>query len=157
MAEFLKDIHIIDLTRSVVDEEKSDKTKGRLVFKSKVYITNADYRDAQSRPHHKLEWANNHPDGYGVQTYELMGYDFVTKDDPYYPDGAKLNAEGHYVFKDVVLMKCDFTAWLKRRARDIEKSERASQRMQKAFVDATVEDGTGKKLGFSTDQIKDML
>jgi hypothetical protein len=32
MAEFLKDIHIVDLNRSVIDEAKSDRKKGRLFF-----------------------------------------------------------------------------------------------------------------------------
>jgi len=157
MAEFLREIHIVDLNRSVIDEEKSDKEKGRLFFKKRVYVTDADYKDAQTRPPYKFEWANNEKEGYGVQTYQFMGYDFVTKDDPYYPEGAIRNAEGHYVFKDAILMKCDFTAWLKRRARDIDRSNKAPQRTRDAFVNSTIEDETGEKLGFSQDQLKDML
>jgi hypothetical protein len=157
MAEFLKDIHIVDLNRSVIDEGKSDRKKGRLFFKKRTYITDADYKDAQTRPRHKLEWANNEKEGYGVQTYQGMGYDFVTKDDPYYPDGANTDGEGHYVWKDVILMKCDFTAWLKRRARDMDRSNKAPQKARDAFVNSVRDDETGEKLGFTKDQLRDMI
>jgi hypothetical protein len=165
MTEFLKDIHIVDLNRSVIDKEKSNEKSKRLFFKKKVYITDADYRDAQTRPPYKFEWAaldkigHSEPDedSAGVQTYFGMGYDFVTKSDPYYAEGANLNAEGHYVFKDSILMKCDFGAWLKRRARDIDRSNKAPKRTQDAFVNSAVDDETGEKLGFSKDQLKDMV
>lgn len=165
MAEFLKDIHIVDLNRSEIDEEKSDKKKNRFVFKKRVYVTDAAYKDAQTRPPYKFEWAaldkigHSDPDGdsSGVQTYFGMGYDFVTKDDPYYPEGANRNSEGHYVFKDAILMKCDFGAWLRRRARDIDRSNKAPKKTRDAFVNSTIDDETGEKLGFSKDQLKDML
>jgi hypothetical protein len=157
MAEFLKDIHIVDLNRSVIDEAKSDRKKGRFFFKKRTYITDVDYKDAQTRPRHKLEWANNEKEGYGVQTYQGMGYDFVTKDDPYYPDGANIDGEGHYVFKDAILMKCDLTSWLKRRARDMDRSNKAPDRAKEAFLNSTRDDETGEKLGFTKDQLKDML
>jgi hypothetical protein len=165
MAEFLRDIHIVDLNRSVIDEEKSDTKRGRLFFKKKTYIVDATYKDAQTRPPHKLEWAALDRMGHsgeddnsaGVQTYFGMGYDFVTKNDPYYPEGATLNAEGHYVFMDAILMKCDFIAWLKRRARDMDKSNKAPQRAREAFVNSALDDETGEKLGFTKDQLKDMV
>jgi hypothetical protein len=157
MAEFLKDIHIVDLNRSVIDEAKSDRKKGRLFFEKRTYITDVDYKDAQTRPRHKLEWANNEKEGYGVQTYQGMGYEFVEFSDPYYPDGANVNAENHYVWKDAILMKCDLTSWLKRRARDIDRSNKAPERAREAFVNSARDDETGEKLGFTKDQLKDML
>ena len=165
MAEFLKDIHIVDLKRSVIDEGKSDRKKNRFFFKKRVYVADADYKDAQTRPAYKFEWAaldnmsRSDPaeDSAGVQTYFGMGYDFVTKDDPYYPEGAILDSEGHYVFKDAILMRCDFGAWLKRRARDIDRSNKAPKRTRDAFVNTTIDDETGEKLGFSKDQLKDMI
>ena len=168
MARFhglLKDIHIVDLNRSVIDEDKSDKKNRRLFFKKRVFVTDADYKDAQTRPPYKFEWAaldqigHSKPDedSSGVQSYFSMGYDFVTREDPYYPEGATRNAEGHWVFKDAILMKCDFGEWLKRRAVDIDRSNKASKRTRDAFINATVDDETHEKLGFSKDQLKDMV
>jgi hypothetical protein len=157
MAEFLSDIHVVDLNRSVIDEAKSDKKKGKLFFTKKTYVTDADYKDAQTRPRHHIEWANNDKDGNGISTYQLMGYDFVEFSDPYYPEGAGVNAENHYVFKDAILMKIDLIAWLKRRARDMDKSNKAPQRARDAFVNSVRDDETGEKLGFTEEQLKQMV
>lgn len=134
MADFLKDIKIVDLRRSVVNEEKSDRKKMRLVFDKKTYVVTADYKDAHVRPPYKFEWGAKDKDGYGVLTYQHMGYEFVTPEDDFWPEGAILDAENHYVFKDAILMKCPLDVWLKRRARDIDKSNRGPKAVKESFL-----------------------
>jgi hypothetical protein len=102
----LKKIKIVDLSRSELDEEKSDLYKGEHVFKKdasgkpKMHII--DWKK-KPLPRHKVKWGPHAGQDRLEWTYEL-GFKNVTKEDPYLALGIPLNAEGHYQAGDAVLM-----------------------------------------------------
>jgi len=53
------------------------------------------------------------------------GYEFVTKEDDVVPEGIHENAEGHYQYGDLVLMRCALEGFLARRKASRIRSDRS--------------------------------
>ena len=102
---------IIDVRKSEMDDAES-KRRGIPVFTKKVYYK---YRDNTGLAPWYFYWG---PKDDSTQLSWLMqteNYEFVTKDDPYIPEGLKLNAEKKWQLGDLVLMKCPLQEYVERR------------------------------------------
>jgi hypothetical protein len=120
MRKFLRHVKIVDLKHSQIDEEKSRPKDGVFFFKEKRYL---DYKDSAMRPHFKYKFHRSAP--YDISAAQSAGWDFVTLKDPVFPEGAILNAEKHWVFMDMVLMKVDLTTYLDYREEALDRSQNA--------------------------------
>lgn len=102
---------IIDVRKSEMDEESSKK-KGVPVFKKKTYY---QYRDNTGLAPWYFYWAPFKNDTVISMMISNENYEYVTKDDPYIPEGLRLNAERRYQLGDLVLMKCPLIEYVERR------------------------------------------
>ena len=140
----LTHIKMIDLTRSKLDTEKSDYEKGVYVFKKdakgKEIKHEIDLTDKSRLPAHKVQWVRNNPDMIKDWQYGL-GYSFVTKADPYLPLGATFGADGHWRFKDAVLMKVPIATYIERRLESIKIAEKQSMSNKVRAFDASCVEG----------------
>jgi len=130
---YLSEIKLVDMRHSVIDKDKSTPEKGLYAFKKKVYV---DYKTKAQRPPYFFTWVRYNPrdDFKDVRDYQVKwGYEYVTKDDPYWPEGLGPDAEGHYRYGDVVLMRCPLINELRKREQEIAISQRASVSKQKGF------------------------
>jgi hypothetical protein len=119
--------HIIDVKRSAFDKEKSDPAKGKFVWQKKVFVS---YKNPETRPKFRFVWAYwNGKNDWGVADYmnKWNGCSFVEPQDGYVPMGATLNADNHYVYKDVVLMKVPIEEYISQRKKEIMESEKRPQ------------------------------
>ncbi len=123
----LSDIKIIDLRHSVIDKEQSDPRKGKYVFTKKSYISYT--KDDSVRPPWKFSWNNDSPYAHQDWCNKWPGTEFVTVKDDYYPEGATLKADGHWYFKDAVLEKIPLLTYIQQRRKEIERSEKAPERI----------------------------
>jgi hypothetical protein len=122
----LRDIRIVDLKHSIWDKEKSEPKKGKYIFKKKVKI---NYFDKGKRP----EWwfylcrydSRNNYRELSEMRYTLDATPVTLGEDEYWPEGLVPNAEGHYVFGDLILVKYPLITYLKNRQRAQELSMRA--------------------------------
>jgi hypothetical protein len=140
---YLNEIQIVDLNNSLWDKEKSDPSKGEYEFTKKVYI---DYQTKVQRPNWYFTWVRNNPrDGYkDVRDYQVKWkFTYVTKDDPYWPEGLSPDVNGQYTYGDVVLMKCPLIEELKRRKLSKDMSDGQAMSGIKAFDKAADEAGAG--------------
>jgi len=117
----LHDIKIIDVKRSEFDKEKSDPAKGKFVWKKKVFIS---YKSPETRPHFKFSWNRNHEWAIADWQNKWPGCSFVEPQDNYVPIGLTPNADNHYTFKDVVLMKIPIEEYVNQRKAEIMESEK---------------------------------
>ena len=129
----LREVKLVDLRRSKV-KKGSDPKKGLYKFEpgGKVYVS---WKDPSIRPPHYVKWNRNTP--FDVESWKIKwNYSYVTIEDPYWPEGIKPNEEGHYVYQtDMVLMKCPLEDYVKKRTKEIEKSELASRAKRREFED----------------------
>ena len=108
----LKDFPFIDRKTSKLDEKRSNPEKG-------IYICNAgdevkyNLRDPKTGKHSDwwFRWAENSPKRISI-LMSTKGYDFVHKTDDIVPLGMPTDAEGHYIFGDLVLMKRPLESYL---------------------------------------------
>lgn len=142
MADTLKDVKIIDMERSVIDEERSEPENGLYFFKEKVEITDKSYKDASLCPPDVLKWGTMTPDGRQIRKWRLVfHYDFVVhKEDPYYAEGAELDSEGHWIFGDAILMKCPLDIHMQRKLGDMKKAEDNLKAKGRQFRTAVAKD-----------------
>lgn len=136
MMRFLRGVKVVDLKRSILDRGKSDPEHGIYVFKEKRYVT---YRDDSARPPVKLKWIRNAP--YEISGALADGWEFVTIADPYFPEGAILNSEHKWQFKDMVWMKLHLEAYLDARQEAVDRSNRAAKSRQDKFDQHVIRTG----------------
>lgn len=143
---------VVDLKRSDWDPAKSDRAKGVYSFKTKVYIKLSDYNDEVARPDHVLKWIGFEDDETSA-SYKLYrqkyGAEPVTTEDPYFPELADIDAEGHYRYMDTILVKIPLVVWLRKRVEDMERSKKSTH----AVVDAEFSSQT-KAAGLDIDITK---
>jgi len=142
MADTLRDIDIIDMNRSIVDEERSEPENGLYFFKEKVSITDKSYKDAATCPDDVLKWGVMTEDGRQIRKWRLVyNFDFVVhKEDPYYPEGAELDGEGHWIFGDAILMKCPLELHMQRKQKDLKTAEDSKKAAGRQFRSAVAKD-----------------
>ncbi len=147
MPQFLSEVKIIDLNRSIVDEKKSSELVGKhgrkesdFEFKKKVYASK-EYSNTTTRPRISntpvyFAWNRNHPRE--IQKWSSMcKFKVVTVNDPFFPEGIAPNAEGRYIFSDdMVLMQCPLLEWVLKRKRDVARSDKAARARMQEFEDS---------------------
>jgi hypothetical protein len=127
----LSDCKIVDLNRSKWNKEKSDPKKNRYVFDEKRYMTGT----SQAEDNVFFSWCLYVPkSGDGLLMFEdwrMNGWEPVIQGvDPYVVEGASVNVDHYWQFKDVVLMRCKFEDEVKR----AEDRDKASRRGAKAAL-----------------------
>lgn len=138
MPETLQDVKIVDLNRSELDKEKSDINKNKYVFKKKVYVKHPDdYLKAETRHPYFFHWGRQTADGREIESWRIKwNYDFLTKEDPYWPEGVPRNAEEHYQWGDAVLMKIPIRDFIAKRKREMKKANIAPVAKMREFKDS---------------------
>lgn len=110
--------------KEFADSLKEWNRTGKFRFKKKVYT---DYKNRANRPKDYLQWNrySAHNDFMEVRDWEAQwGYELVKAvNDPYWPEGLKPNAEGHFRYGDCILMKIPFLNYLMKRVESISRSE----------------------------------
>jgi hypothetical protein len=145
----LNDIKYVDLKASDWDKDASDREKGSYFFKKKVYI---DYQSVRApRPMWVFKWVYNSP--YAIEDWKQkwLGAELVsTTNDDYWPEGASIE-NGHYVYKDVILMKIPLAAYIDQRRKEMGVANTASDAIQRGF---SAECGP---MGLSKEEIESLL
>jgi hypothetical protein len=121
----LGQIKLVDLKRSQIDEEKSDPKKNKYFFKKKVHTKYPFADDAYA---YKWNTIDETPNRISPEEEWKILYNFdyvVAGQDSVWPEGAKLDANNHYVFGDAILMKCRIEDYLAKRKKEVAKSEKA--------------------------------
>lgn len=114
----LGEIRIVNLRDSVWDKEASKPDKGEYVFQSKRYVPyDISKCGSEPMPEHFITWERyeNRSSYREISQAKASGFSYVVVGDPYWPEGVAPDAEGKYVYGDVVLMKCPIVAELQRR------------------------------------------
>ncbi len=128
----LHEIKIVDMAKSTIDPKLSNPDKGKYVFLKKVFT-----ESLHSSEHTHFTWCRYEPrNGYReLREYEVkFGYTPVTnKVDQYYPEGMTPNAEGHYVYGDLILVKCPLIDHLETLDRNEKFARGAKDAKMKAF------------------------
>lgn len=130
-------VEFIDLKKSVIDEEKSNKKKGVYLFKKKVLY------DRNDNPKYAYKWVQTRADNIQRWTYAYQA-EFVKAGEEIYPAPLSTNADGNYQLPggDLVLMRIPIDVWLDKKMQAVKKSDKASRQPYKAF-----EKMTGKEKG----------
>jgi hypothetical protein len=124
----LSNVKIIDKKYSRYDEKKSDPKKGKYVWLEKSYIKYPGFYNLDK------EWfftSSRYAPEHGCR--ELMGdrtmygYEPLDAEGQFIPEGAILNTDGYWQFKDVVFCKVPLVEHLKRREQDIAIAKRAGK------------------------------
>lgn len=114
-------------------KEKKDRAKGKYEFKKKVY-TNQPMADSLGGldTGYKFKW--NRDDPKAIRKWEIQfGFELVTIKDPYFAEGADVDAEGRYIFGDAVLMKLTLRKYAEKQMKARAKSDRAVASRLKEF------------------------
>ena len=127
MPDTLNDVKIVDLRRSELDKRNSDIDKNIYKFKKKVYVQHPeDYLKTETRHPYFFHWGRMTADGRAIETWRnRWNYDFLTKEDSYWPEGVRRNEEGHYQWGDAVLMKIPIRDFIKKRKQELRKANQA--------------------------------
>jgi hypothetical protein len=127
----LNDIRIVDLAASGVDWTKSNRDEAKFHFTNKRFI---NYRgDKSARPQFLFRWCRNDENTIVDWKNKWPGAELVTTADDYWPEGANVSADGHYTFKDTILMKIPVMVYIKQREKEIRKSEQAPDLIMKGL------------------------
>ena len=162
MAEHIAEVIFIDMERSEIDEERSRPTKGIYFFKGEPeLITNDSYKHADTCPDFVYKWGRHTEDGRSLNKWiNQYGWDFVNHgEDKIYPQGAQLDADGHWQFGDGVLMKIPLEVYMKRKAREqkaIEDAQKAVRGQFRADVAAS-DPKLGKGAVLTEEELKQYL
>ena len=129
----LKSYKIISVKASEWDKEKSKPSEGEYVFTKKVFVEPSLYRTPH-RPLFTFRWNRNHEYAIADWQNKWPGCTFVTPKDGYIVDRLHPNGEGHYVYKDAVLMKIPVEEYVEQRRLEIMRSEMAAGAAKKAWL-----------------------
>lgn len=156
----LKDIKVVDMKKSVIDEQRSDVEKQKFTFKKKVY---SKYPFASEK--YKFKWGRHTERGEAIEEWiYLFNASFVTAKDGFWPEPpAHLNSEGHFQFGDAVLMKIPIRDYIAKMKASMGKSSKKSQALKRQFqrdigkLDKGAvmsDDQLAKELGFEPGEFK---
>lgn len=137
--EILK--RIIDVKKSVIDAEKSNPARGQFKFKKCVYYTTKG-KHLRECPYY-FAFCRMDKEGLEPSMWTYDGWEFVTKDDDFIPDGVAPNAEGHYQVADVVLMRKPMGLWLKARLDRCKQEDQALKARDRQFREQAKKEGMG--------------
>jgi len=114
LQERLKDFALIDKKKSEIDTKRSKPEKGLYFFKRDQKVRYKILTGSNRLGPYWYHWIRNDPNRIN-RVMLIKGYDFVTPEDDVIPEGIHKNAEGHYQYGDLVLMKCSLTRYLQRK------------------------------------------
>ena len=152
---------IVDLTKSKVDEEKTNLKKFDYYFEEGGKVYYRLYKDLTKSPWH-FGWCNKDPEFIKKWRYQL-GFDFVFPGkDPYFPECAHLNEENLWEFGDTVMMKLPIETYIERQIERKVQNERrlksAKRTMRKVAVETgcTLDELDKAEAGHRDDVMKDL-
>jgi len=125
----IKSYLITDKTKSTIDEKRSDPKRGLFLFKKDPKPVRYKLKDNTGLAPYWFHWIWNNPANIDEMRNQ-KGYSFVKKADRFIPEGMTANGEGHYQYKDVVLMRRNLREWVMERV--------AARELSKARVGAVV-------------------
>lgn len=149
----LKDFPMIDRTKSDIDEKRSNPETGLYFVKdggNKVEYKVKLPKGGRAKYHY--HWILNQPMRISMVKIQ-KGYTEVTKDDDIVPEGMTVDALGHYVYGDLVFMKCSLEQYLERLLFSRQKSDRQLAAKAKEFEDSA----KAVKAGLTTDMKEQLL
>jgi len=149
----LKDFPMIDRTKSDIDEKRSNPETGLYFVKdggNKVEYKVKLPKGGRAKYHY--HWILNQPMRISMVKIQ-KGYTEVTKDDDIVPEGMIVDALGHYVYGDLVFMKCSLEQYLERLLFSRKKSDRQLAAKAKEFEDSA----KAVKAGLTTDMKEQLL
>lgn len=139
--------HMVDLRRSEYDKERSAPKDGKYHWTKKVYLNTKDYRDDQTRPKFKYRWvAYDSRDDFASFNHWRMSYqatpvDYKDEATEVYPEPLVPDAEGHYRWMDMILMKLPVEAEVDRIVDNRKQYDKAREGLQRKFnSDAAAEE-----------------
>ena len=149
----LNDFPLIDRTKSEIDEKRSNPETGM------YFVKNGGNRVAYSvktpkggRAKYHYHWILNQPMRISMVQIQ-KGYEMVTKDDEIVPEGMTTDATEHYVYGDLVFMKCPLEQYLERLLFSRKKSDRQLAAKEKEFEDKA----QAMKAGLTKDMKEQLL
>jgi len=138
----LSQIKFVDMRLSKWDKKTANPKEGKYDFEEKVYV---DYRGAKaSRPDIHLYWERYDPRNNYLELREAKyrfgnsGYVPVEMDtDPYWPEPLAPDVNGHYVFGDLILVKCRLLDYLqdKKERKMIDAQQTGQKKLDKLQAD----------------------
>jgi hypothetical protein len=147
MADTLGGVKAIDLERSDVDEGRSNPEKGIYFFNGEpTVISDKSYKDAGTCPPYVFEWVSKEMGGGRRLKHYLynLHFDFVQNiEDPYFPQGADLDGDGHWTYGDMVWMKCPLELHMERKVKQVRAQDDASKAIHKQFAQNIGKDSKG--------------
>jgi len=149
----LNDFPWIDRTQSEIDEKKSNPETGTYFVKdggNKV-IYSAKLPDGGRAKYH-YHWIQNTPDRMSMVKIQ-KGYTEVTKDDDIVPEGMITNETGHYVYGDLIFMKCSLEQYLERILHSRKRSDLQLAAKKREFVNKA----KSVHAGMDEDLLEDIL
>ena len=145
----------VDLRYSEWDKEKSKPKKGEYAF-TKKQLYRESLKDKSRLPEHWISWGRKTEDGWDLMDWTTrLTFTFVELDDPYFPPGAQLDENKHWVYKDAIMMKCPLRDYIERRKHDIEASESAVSAKRREFMSTAVTQ-EGESVGLSKDDLRNL-
>lgn len=130
---------MVDLRRSEIDWPRSSRKDGRYMFTKKVYLRFDDYKDSSTRPNYVYRWvAYDDKDDFRNFNHWKMEFDaepvFATDETTeVWPETLVPNAEGHYRYMDMILMRVPLLRWLEKLETDSKRFDRAREGLDKKF------------------------
>jgi len=130
---------MVDLRRSEYNKDVSSPKDGKYTWVKKVYLKFSDYKDDNTRPTFKYRWvAYDSKDDFASFNHWRMHYEATPVDykDPsveIYPEPLVPNAEGHYHYMDMILMKIPIAVEVDRIVDNRKQYDKASDGLLKKF------------------------
>jgi hypothetical protein len=145
----LNEIKMVDLVRTEWNKSLSDPKNGKYSWEGqKVYIVQdkSTYGDANLRPDHVLRWVaadEDEPANDNRETYrwDYQAEEVKVEDELYYPEPMKPDVNGHYRFKDMMLMQIPLPVWVAKMEADQKRANTAVQQERGAFESMTRAEG----------------
>jgi len=130
---------MVDLRRSEYDKERSSPKDGKYFWTKKVYMKYSDYKDDNARPNFKYRWVayDSHNDftqfNHWRMNYEATPVDYKEPSTEIYPEPLVPNAEGHYRYMDMILMKIPIGVEVDRIVDNRDRYDKAREGLDKKF------------------------
>lgn len=139
--------HMVDLKRSEYDKERSSPKDGRYIWINKVYFSPKDYKDSNTRLRNKYRWvAYDDKNDFAQYNHWRMSYqatpvDYKDVETELYPEPLVPNAEGHYRYMDMILMKIPLEVEVDKVIDNRKQYDKAREGLQKKFQSDTAKEG----------------
>jgi hypothetical protein len=119
-------------------KDVKELAEGTAVLKDRTYIK------PDSGPDHYIWWCRYNAPNYleyrtAMNTLPARAVSVDT--DPYYPEGFEVDANGHFVFGDLILMKRKYADYLKDEIAKVKRSRGSSKALMAEYEELTKSEG----------------